>query len=111
MEQLFATTTDRDGSFSITRKVDPPGFWIDLNVQISATLLEPAGVAAVGTLDIDAEDGTPSNEQRAFRLESGKKTSLGNWRVSLDRNTIRVQGQTLPIRQNTALKVAVIISK
>ena len=76
VEQLFATTTDRDGAFSITRKVDPPGFWIDLDIQISATLVEPAGIAAVGTLDIDAEDGTPSNEQRAFRLESGKKTSL-----------------------------------
>ena len=82
VEQLFATTTD-DSSFSITRKVDPPGFWIDLDVQKSATAWNLAGIAAVAMLDIDAEDSTPSNDLTKLRVESGMISSPRKEKVSL----------------------------
>lgn len=107
MEELIKAPTDQNGYFSVTKTVDPKGFWINVDVKLWATLVEPTDVVAVGTLDIDAEDGSPSNEEKKFRLESGKKTSLGNWKVSLDRNIIRVQGRTLPKQANSVLKVKV----
>ena len=107
MEELLETTTDENGYFSVTKTIDPPGFWLSVGVEIWAKLIEPASVVATGTLDIDATDGSPSNQEKKFRLESGKNTSLGHWRVSLDQNIVRVHGRILPKKANATLKVNV----
>ena len=57
--------TDVNGFFSKTVHLNPPGPF-GLTVRLSATLLSPFATGLWGSLDIDAQDGNPSNQTRAF---------------------------------------------
>ena len=104
----LSARTDANGYFSVTWKEDPPGFaWIEKRVHIWMTLLEPPGTSVHGTLDIDATDGTPSNQEKNFTAQSGQETSLGQWDLSLGETIVVVRGRTIPPAIDTALRVEV----
>jgi hypothetical protein len=94
--------TDENGYFSKTVPFDPPGP-IGLTVRLSATLLAPFATGLWGSLDIDAKDGAPSNQQRPFVAWHSEAVQLGAWRLDAGANIIVVSGKTRPMRANTRL--------
>ena len=95
-------TTDENGYFSKTVPFNPPGPFA-LTVHLSATLLSPFATGLWGSLDIDARDGAPSNQQRAFVAWHSEVVRLGAWRLDGGDNVIVVNGKTRPRRANTRL--------
>ena len=94
--------TDENGYFSKTVPFNPPGPFA-LTVHLSATLLSPFATGLWGSLDIDARDGAPSNERRAFVLWHSETVQLGSWRLDGGHNIIVVSGKTRPRRPNARL--------
>ena len=107
----YETETDDNGYFCITEKIGPLGpdlgSLTDRTVELRANLLEPDGIVVHATLDIDAADGTPSNQEKKFKAESHQETLLGSWAISLGENILVVHGRTQPSVQNGTLKVKV----
>lgn len=95
-------TTNANGVFSQTTPFNPPGPF-SLTVRLSATLLSPTWTGLWGTLDIDAKDGNPSNQKRAFVAWHSEKVELGSWRLDGGDNVVVVRGITKPKRPNTRL--------
>ena len=112
-EQVYEieATTDQNGYFGVTKVVDPenPLFVPDINVtvELRAKLISPEDVEVTGTLDIDAEDGNPSNMGKSFTMKSDEEISLGSWRISLGRNILVVRGSTNPKVANGVLRAEV----
>jgi hypothetical protein len=98
--------TDQNGDLRETVNYNPPGPF-DLRVSLAATLLEPANTTVEGELDIDAADGSPSNERKRFVLATGQQTQLGSWRFDSRENIIILTGKTNPPRPNTKLVVEI----
>jgi hypothetical protein len=95
--------TDANGYFSKTvSPFNPPGPF-GLTVRLSATLLSPFATGLWGYLDIDAADGSPSNEKRAFVVWHSEKVELGSWRLDGGGNVIVVNGKTRPKRAHAQL--------
>lgn len=94
--------TDENGYFSKTVPFDPPGPFA-LTVRLTATLLSPFATGIWGSLDIDARDGAPSNQQRQFVAWHSEAVQLGPWRLDGGDNIIVVRGKTKPTRPNTRL--------
>jgi hypothetical protein len=94
--------TDENGYFSKTVPFNPPGPFA-LTVRLTARLASPFATGLWGSLDIDARDGAPSNQQRAFVLWHGEAAPLGSWRLDGGDNIIVVTGKTRPRRANTRL--------
>ena len=94
--------TDENGYFSKTVPFNPPGP-IGLTVRLSATLLAPFATGLWGSLDIDAKDGEPSNQKRAFVLWHREAVPIGSWRLDGGDNIIVVHGKTRPRRANARL--------
>ena len=96
----YETETDDNGYFCITEKIGPLGpdlgSLTDRTVELRANLLEPDGIVVHATLDIDAADGTPSNQEKKFKAESHQETLLGSWAISLG------ESRTQPSVQNGA---------
>lgn len=105
----FQVQTDINGYFMHSSKIDPPGWW-ELNVDLTANLLEPAETTVNGILDIDADDGNPSNSEKKFIIRQGEEISLGTWRLDGGKNTIVIHGRTLPIASNSTVSVEVTAS-
>lgn len=98
--------TDRNGYFSKTLDYNPPGPF-RLTVSLAATLLSPFATLVRGELDIDAADGTPSNQKRAFLAWHSEKVQLGSWRLDGGKNIIVLNGKTRPKRPNCRLVVEI----
>ena len=96
--------TDEYGRFHKTEKVNPPGWW-EMTVELRAQLLEPSGTCVHGTLDIDAVDGDPSNNEKSFKVCHGQTMPLGQWRVDGGDNIVVARGRTKPSRPNTWIRV------
>jgi hypothetical protein len=94
--------TDENGYFSKTIPFNPPGPFA-LTVKLSATLLSPFATALWGQLDIDAEDGNPSNQRRTFVAWQSEPIQLGSWQLDRGDNIIVVNGKTRPKRPNARL--------
>ena len=94
--------TDENGYFSKTVPFNPPGPF-GLTVRLSVTLLSPFATGLWGSLDIDAKDGNPSNEKRAFVVWHSEAVQLGSWRLDGGENIIVVNGKTKPRRANARL--------
>jgi hypothetical protein len=94
--------TDENGYFSKTVRYNPPGPF-PIVVRLSATLLDPFGTGLWGALDIDAEDGSPSNQKRSFVAWHSEEVLLGSWRLDGGENIIVVNGKTKPKRANARL--------
>src|SRR5215213_4816750 len=94
--------TDENGYFSKTVSFNPPGPF-GLTVHLTATLLSPFATGVWGSLDIDARDGQPSNQMRAFVVWHSEAVQLGSWRLDGGDNIIVVSGKTRPRRVNTRL--------
>ena len=109
-QETFTLTarTDANGYFAITETKDPPGpAWIEKSVSLWVTLMQPPDTRVQGTLDIDATDGKPSNQEKNFTARSGKETSLGEWDVSLGETVVVVRGRTTPPARDATLQVRV----
>ena len=94
--------TDENGYFSKTIPFNPPGPFA-LTVRLTATLLSPFATGLWGNLDIDAKDGSPSNQKRAFVVWHSEAVQLGSWRLDGGDNIIVVSGKTKPRRANARL--------
>jgi hypothetical protein len=94
--------TDENGYFSKTVPFNPPGPF-GLTVHLSVTLLSPFATGLWGSLDIDARDGAPSNQRRAFVVWHSEAVQLGSWRLDGGDNIIVVTGKTKPRRPNARL--------
>lgn len=94
--------TDENGYFSKTVPFNPPGP-IGLTVRLSAKLVSPFATGLWGSLDIDARDGDPSNQRRAFVVWHSEAVQLGSWRLDGGDNIIVVTGKTKPRRPNARL--------
>ena len=94
--------TDENGYFSKTVPFDPPGPF-GVTVRLSATLLAPFATGIWGSLDIDAKDGAPSNQRRAFVIWHSESAQLGAWKLDGGENIIVVNGKTRPRRPNARL--------
>ena len=104
----LVTKTDANGYFSVTRTEDPPGpAWIEMSVRLWVTLLEPQDTNIHGTLDIDAADGTPSNQEKNFTARSGKEACLGEWDLSFGETILVVHGRTTPPARERTLRARV----
>ena len=108
----YETVTDDNGHFSIRKTIDPLfppdlGALTDRAVELRAKLIEPAGIVVHATLDIDAADGTPSNQEKKFQATSNHEISLGTWSISMGQNILVVYGRTRPSVPNATLKVEV----
>jgi hypothetical protein len=95
-------STDENGYFSKTVPFNPPGPF-PLTVRLSATLLSPFATGVWANLDIDARDGSPSNQKRAFVIWHSEAVQLGSWRLDGGENIIVVNGKTKPTRANARL--------
>lgn len=95
-------TTNANGVFNRTTPFNPPGPF-GLTIRLSATLLSPRSTGLWGTLDIDAKDGNPSNQKRAFVAWHNEVVQLGSWRLDGGDNVVVVKGITKPKRPNTRL--------
>ena len=84
MSRTFEPPTDDNGYFSVTEKYDPKGWSPSFKIKIWVKLIEPNGTTIHGTLDIDADDGSPSNLARSFEVASGQEEYLGRWTVDLN---------------------------
>lgn len=98
--------TDRNGELQQTVHFNPPGPF-NLTVRLAAKLLEPANTTVEGELNIDAADGSPSNESKRFVVATGQQTQLGSWRLDSGDNIIVITGKTNPQRPNTKLVVEI----
>ena len=94
--------TDKNGYFNKTIRFNPPGPFM-LTVRLSAKLLSPFATGLWGQLDIDAEDGNPTNQRRAFVAWHSEELALGSWRFDGGQNIIVVSGKTKPKRANARL--------
>lgn len=95
-------TTNANGVFSKTTPFNPPGPF-GVTVKLSARLLLPSATGLWGTLDVDAKDGNPSNQKRAFVAWHSETVQLGSWRFDGGDNVVVVRGITKPKRANTRL--------
>ena len=111
MTYTYETRTDPNGYFSITKKIDPwPPDWLpDQLVELSARLIEPDGITVHVTVDIDASDGTPFNQEKKIEAASNQEVSLGSWGISMGENILVVHGKTHPSLVNGILKVEVAV--
>ncbi len=94
--------TDENGYFSRTVRYNPPGP-IGLTVSLAVTLVSPFATGLWGELDIDAEDGEPSNGKRRFVAWHSEQVQLGSLRLDGGDNVIVVTGKTRPKRAHTRL--------
>lgn len=94
--------TDANGKFQQTSRFDPPGPF-DLRVALSGKLTSPPATRVDGVLDIDAADGTPSNQAKHFRATTGQLVSLGSWDLDGGENIVVLRGRTIPPRANSTL--------
>ena len=101
-EVEYSATTNGDGHFSLSAKIDPsPVEELGLllsggSVSLAAKLVEPDGIVVHGTLEIAAEDGSTSNAKREFKVASKEEKSLGSWEISPGVNMVEVHGRTQP---------------
>lgn len=98
--------TDANGYFSKTIAYNPPGPF-QLTVRLAATLVSPFATLVRGEMDIDAADGKPSNQRRAFLAWHSEKVELGSWRLDGGKNVIVLNGRTRPKRPNRQLLVEI----
>ena len=98
--------TDSNGYFQKTVKYNPPAPF-NLTVKLTARLLRPGDLTVQGELDIDAADGNPSNQAKAFVVKSGDRVDLGSWHLDADNNIIVLNGRTQPKQANVRLVVEV----
>ena len=94
--------TDENGYFSKTVRFDPP-ISLGVTVNLAATLLSPPATGIWGDVDIDAADGTPSNQKRTFVAWHSEPVQLGLWVLDADDNIVVVSGKTKPRRAHTRL--------
>jgi hypothetical protein len=98
--------TDANGYFQKTVQYNPPGPFA-LTVKLAARLLRPGDLTVHGELDIDAADGNPANQAKAFVVKSGDRVDLGSWHLDGRDNVIVLNGRTQPKQANVRLVVAV----
>ena len=109
----YSVQTDGNGYFSISRTIDPGPLAElllgrrDRTVTFSVKLTEPDGIEVYGTVDVDAEDGSPSNAKKEFRVRSNEEKSLGSWDISMGANIVVVHGRTQPPVSNGTVKFRV----
>ena len=109
----YSAKTDDNGYFSITETIDPgplEEFLLgqsDRTVSLSVKLIEPDSIEVYGTIDIDAEDGSPSNAKKEFRVRSNEEKSLGSWDISMRANIVVVHGRTQPRVSSDTVKFKV----
>lgn len=101
-EITISLESDGNGRFQSTREFNPPGF-LNLTVDLIATLRSPADTTVIGEMDIDAKDGSPANNARPFRAATGDRVSLGSWKLDGGDNKVVVSGKTEPARPHTTL--------
>jgi hypothetical protein len=94
--------SDENGYFSKTVRFDAPGA-SGMTVRVSATLLSPSATGLWGSVHIDAKDGKPSNETRAFVMWHSEAVQLGSWVLDAEENIIVIRGKTKPTRVHTRL--------
>ncbi len=102
----FSVETDANGFFQKTHTFDSPAFW-DMTVDLRAKLAAPADTCIIGTVDIDAADGTVLNQEKNFRVCHGEKFKLGQWRIDKRENVVVVRGKTVPKRAKTTVTVEI----
>ena len=105
-KMIFSTRTDSQGYFQETQCFNPPGPF-DLSVKLSARLKKPRDTTVLGSIDIDAADGNPTNQERKFRIGDGEKHNLGQWSIDGGDNIVIVRGKTEPTRPETMLTVEI----
>jgi hypothetical protein len=95
-------TTDGDGYFHKTERLNPPGR-LNMTVDLKAKLVRPESTQVSATIDIDAADGSPANQEKRFVLTTGQSVSLGSWKLDGDDNIVVISGRTAPVRSNAEL--------
>lgn len=99
--------TDSAGAFDERKTYNPPVIF-PVTVKISVKLESPPGVKAKVSLDIDAEDGDPTNTEKTFEISTGETVDLGKWMLDGGDNLIVLKGTTNPPKRNAELGVKVI---
>lgn len=102
-------TTDANGYFSATTPFDAPDAR-GATISVAATLLSPFATAVWGTLDVDAREGRPTNQPRAFVLWHSETVQLGSWRLEGGSYIIVVTGRTKPARANVRLVLEIDVA-
>lgn len=101
-DMVVKIRTNGNGYFQESIAYNPPGPF-DLTVQLSGRLTSPERMRIRGTVDIDAADGSPTNQTKHFQASTGQQVSLGSWQLDGGDNVVRVAGQTIPPAPNTEL--------
>ncbi len=102
----FSVETDANGFFQKTEIFDSPIPW-DTTVDLRAKLKAPADTCIVGSVDVDAADGTVLNQEKNFRVCHGERLKLGQWRIDKRENVVVVRGKTIPARPRTKVTVEI----
>lgn len=100
--------TDENGYFSKTVPFSPPGS-PGSTACLTLTLLSPYATGLWGNVAIEARDGEPSNERRAFVVWHSEAVQLGSWRLDGGDNIIVVTGKTKPARAHARLVLEIAI--
>lgn len=104
--ETVRVTTDANGSFTRQETFNPPGPF-SLSVSIIVKLVSPVNTVLTGTVDVDADDGSPQNPSRDFSISSGQDVSLGTWNLDGGNNKFVTSGQTSPVQPNTEVVLEV----
>lgn len=109
MKKTFSITTDPEGNYKKAESAPVPFIPIQ-NVDIKARLLNGAGMRVDGTIDIDAEDGSPSNEAKSFTLiGEGDWCYVGKFKVNFggEKFNLELSGMTTPPSPSVELSIEI----
>ena len=89
--------TDENGYFGKTVLFDPPAS-LGPTACLTVALLSPFATGLWASVTIDARNGEPSNERRAFVVWHSEAVQLGSWHLDGGENIIVLTGKTKPMR-------------
>lgn len=107
--KTFSVTTDENGNYKNSQSASVPLVPVK-NLDVKARLLNGAGIRIDGSIDIDAVDGSPTNEPKRFTLlGEGDWFYVGKFRVDFGVQSYQLElsGTTTPATPNTELSIEV----
>lgn len=105
--------TDGSGNFKEIITIKLPWLPFVNYLDLKGELLSPPNVKVDGSIDIDATDGSPSNDQRPFLVAFGQGPyNVGQFKVDGGNEEFRIEisGSTNPAQSNTVLTCAIEVS-
>ena len=111
----ISVTTDNDGNFKASGEIDLPPVPIR-NLDVKARLFDTDQVRIDVTIDIDATDGSPSNDPKRITVFGGgdnwgEWVYCGKFKINFggEKFHYEISGTTTPPTLNTLLKFQIMV--